>query len=95
MKTFNAPPLTPSLAAYRQTTRSCHQMGICLHPESSCNHHCRQAQAQQEQPPLGLGQLDGPHYPQHSYGERLSRTLLLVICIGTALLVLVQLAGLR
>lgn len=96
MKTPATPPVIPSLLAYRQTLRTCHQLGVCLHPESSCPKHCRAAEAMQALPPLAPGVLDGPYHRvghRWSPGERASRVLLLALCVAAAVVVLVQLYG--
>ena len=40
--------------------RTCHQMGVCMHPSRSCTGTCEQAIAMK---PLAPGVLDGP-YPR-------------------------------
>lgn len=82
---------TPPLRALRnsQVPRSCHELGVCLHPARACTGRCLLPM-----PLLAPGVVDGPHLPRPSRGERLSRALMLGACLVAVVVVLVQIAGL-
>ena len=88
MTTVN--PTQPLRALRNHTQRSCHDLGVCLHPDRACPGVCIQAAALQR---LAPGVVDGPYTSRPARGERLFRTIMLLACLLAAVVVLVQIAA--
>lgn len=82
---------TQSLQALRNNApkRTCHQLGVCLHPDRACPGECIQAAALQR---LAPGVVDGPYTSNPSRRERLARALLLGACLLAVVVVLIEIA---
>ena len=86
--------MTQINAKTRPRLHSCQQLGVCQSPNASCKHHCALDDcAIESYTPFAPGVVDGPYYPRPSRGERLSRAVVLVACLLTAVVVLMQIAG--
>jgi hypothetical protein len=75
-----------------QPKRTCHELGVCLHPERACQGVCIQAAALQR---LAPGVVDGPYTSRPSRRkrrERLERALMLGVCLLAVVVVLVEIA---
>ena len=87
MTTVN--PTQPLRALRNHTQRSCHDLGVCLHPDRACPGVCIQAAAMQR---LAPGVVDGPYTSHPARRERLSRTIMLVACALAVVVVLAEIA---
>lgn len=75
INTQKNPPELSTARAYRQTLRTCQQLGVCLHPSKTCTKTCQPVAAMQR---LAPGTVDGPYRSRMSARDHALKLALLL-----------------